>query len=100
LQSTANLEFYEWYNNVPTETQPKGIGEILFGSESTVEADLSKALFSDKTDEDVNLLPLDPNDTTAVDTSTSTNDTSSVNSLLSTDDGGDNELLDDNTSEI
>jgi SecD/SecF fusion protein len=45
LQTTANLEFYEVYNNVPTETQPKGIGEILFGTESNLEAELSAALY-------------------------------------------------------
>ena len=96
LQSTANLEFYECYNNVPTETQPKGIGEILFGTESSIDAELSQALFGD-----AELLLDDPNDSTNTDSlnvadggdSTQNN----INDLLQNvdDDGVDGGLLDE-----
>lgn len=97
LQSTANLEFYECYNNVPTETQNKGIGEILFGTESTIDAELSKALFGD---EDADLLDIDPNDSTGTDSTLTEvaddDSTSNVNDLLQgvqNEDGVDSELL-------
>ncbi|MBD3639196.1 MAG: protein translocase subunit SecDF [Crocinitomicaceae bacterium] len=71
LQSTANLEFYECYNNVPTETQSRGIGEILFGAGSTVEKDLSQALYG-KVEVELDTIASDSSDI-AQDTSQSTN---------------------------
>ena len=101
LQSTANLEFYECYNNVPTETQNKGIGEILFGTESTIDAELSEALFGDATlDNDQDTTGTDSTSTAVVDGADSTNNVNELLQNVENNDGADGllEETDNDTS--
>ncbi|MEX1002839.1 MAG: protein translocase subunit SecDF [Crocinitomicaceae bacterium] len=84
LQSTANLEFYEVYDNAGTQTEP-GIGNVLFATET--ETALSEALYSDE-------------EVKSTDTDTTVQDTSatSTNPLLGNEDTETNDLL-NNTAE-
>lgn len=85
LQSTANLEFYEVYDNGGTGIGD-GIGNILFSSET--EDALSKAIFSE--------MEFDEPDTSAIAIDTTSTDTSETN-LLGEPDA--NELLSEATEE-
>ncbi|UKN02754.1 protein translocase subunit SecDF [Paracrocinitomix mangrovi] len=99
LQSTANLEFYEVYDNIRNPEQPFGVGEILYGAGSNIESELSEALFGEDAiteDKEDTLSTELPIDTSATAPDTTNNLLSDPAELLGED--PENELLQESDS--